>query len=341
MQRKLLTRDEFRNAVFGRDRHVCVFCSKPAVDAHHILERRLWPDGGYYLENGAAVCAEHHLRCESTEISVAEVRRACGLTIPFLPPHLEAAQAYDKWGNPELPNGQRLRGELFFEDNVQKVLAAAGKLQLFALWIKYPRTYHLPWSEGRGADDRVLASLSNFSEVEVVVTEKMDGENTTLYAGHTHARSLDSRSHPSRDWLKQFWSGFARDIPPGWRICGENLYAKHSLPYAALHSYFLGFSIWNERNVALSWDETLEWFALLQIEPVPLLYRGAFDEPRLQALASPPQALTREGYVVRVAGEIPYGAFRRSVAKFVRADHVQTSEHWMHRQIERNTLAKT
>ena len=92
MQRKLLTRDEFRNAVFGRDRHVCVFCSKPAVDAHHILERRLWPDGGYYLENGVAVCAEHHLCCESTEISIAEVRRACGLITPCLPPHLEASE---------------------------------------------------------------------------------------------------------------------------------------------------------------------------------------------------------------------------------------------------------
>jgi hypothetical protein len=341
MQPKLLTRDEFRDAVFGRDRHVCVFCSKPAVDAHHILERRLWPDGGYYLENGAAVCAEHHLACERTEISVAEVRRACGLVTAWLPPHLETSQAYDKWGNPELPNGQRLKGELFFDDNVRKTLAAAGKLPLFAPWVKYPRTYHLPWSPGRGADDRVLTSLANLAEGEVVATEKMDGENTTLYADHTHARSLDSRSHPARDWLKQYWSGFARDIPPGWRICGENLYARHSLAYTALPSYFLGFSIWNERNVALSWDETLEWFSLLRIEPVPLLYRGAFDESRLRALSWPAPSLAREGYVVRVAGEIPYGAFRRSVAKFVRAGHVQTSEHWMHREIERNTLAKT
>jgi hypothetical protein len=340
MQRKLLTREEFRDAVFGRDRHVCVFCRQPAVDAHHILERRLWPDGGYYLENGVAVCAEHHLSCERTEISVAEVRRACGLDSACLPPQLEASQAYDKWGNPELPNGQRLKGELFFDENVQKTLAGAGKLSLFAPWVKYPRTYHLPWSPGRGTDDRVLVSLASFAESEVVATEKMDGENTTLYSDHTHARSLDSRSHPARDWLKQYWSGFARDIPPGWRICGENLYARHSLSYCALPSYFLGFSIWNERNVALSWDETLEWFSLLRIEPVPLLYRGAFDESRLRALASPAQTLAREGYVVRVAGEIPYAAFRRSVAKFVRAGHVQTSEHWMHRQIERNTLAK-
>ena len=36
-------------------------CKKPAVDAHHLLERRLWPDGGYHLDNGVSLCAEHHL----------------------------------------------------------------------------------------------------------------------------------------------------------------------------------------------------------------------------------------------------------------------------------------
>lgn len=68
MTSKLLTRDAFREGVFARDGNCCVFCGRPAVDAHHILERRLWPDGGYYLNNGASVCAEHHMLCETTEI---------------------------------------------------------------------------------------------------------------------------------------------------------------------------------------------------------------------------------------------------------------------------------
>jgi 5-methylcytosine-specific restriction endonuclease McrA len=47
---KLLTRDEFRNAVFERDGHRCVICGNEAregvrLDAHHIIERRLWTDG--------------------------------------------------------------------------------------------------------------------------------------------------------------------------------------------------------------------------------------------------------------------------------------------------------
>ncbi len=51
-----MTRDDFRNAVFARDNHRCVICGEPAKDAHHILERRLFPDGGYYLNNGASLC---------------------------------------------------------------------------------------------------------------------------------------------------------------------------------------------------------------------------------------------------------------------------------------------
>jgi hypothetical protein len=67
--------------------------------------------------------------------------------------------------------------------------------------IKYPRTLHLPWSPGVSSDDRVLHDLSCFTNKEVVVTTKMDGENTTLYADVFHARSIDGRHHSSRDWL--------------------------------------------------------------------------------------------------------------------------------------------
>lgn len=54
--RILLTRDDFREFVFKRDNHKCVVCGEPAVDAHHILERRLFHDSGYYLDNGASLC---------------------------------------------------------------------------------------------------------------------------------------------------------------------------------------------------------------------------------------------------------------------------------------------
>jgi len=146
-----------------------VLCGAAAVDAHHIIERRLWPDGGYYVDNGASVCAGCHLRCESTEVSVEEVRAAAGITRILVPPHLYPGQPYDKWGNPVLPNGQRLRGELFQDGNVQKALGDV--LQLFTHWVKYPRTYHLLWSEDVKDDDRVMESLDGLVGQRVIATE--------------------------------------------------------------------------------------------------------------------------------------------------------------------------
>src|SRR5215831_10269753 len=118
----LLSRDEFRNGVLRRDGHRCVICGAPAVDAHHIIERRLFGDGGYYLDNGASVCREHHLKAESTQLSCDEIREAAGIRTVVLPQHFYPDQPVDKWGNPILPDGRRLRGELFDDPNVQKVI---------------------------------------------------------------------------------------------------------------------------------------------------------------------------------------------------------------------------
>lgn len=60
----------------------------------------------------------------------------------------------------------------------------------------YPRTAHLPWSPGATSDDVRIADLSGLTGREVVVTEKLDGENTTLYADGLHARSWTPRTTP-------------------------------------------------------------------------------------------------------------------------------------------------
>lgn len=344
---ELLTRDEFRERVFARDGHKCVVCGipdKPAssrasdhLDAHHILERRLWPDGGYYLENGASVCETHHLEAEATTLSCDCVRDLAGIRRFPVPPHLYPDQPYDKWGNPILPNGTRLKGELYDDPSAQKILAPV--LALFTNRVKYPRTYHLPWSPGATDDDRILDSLVGFQGQEVVVTTKMDGENTTLYCDYMHARSIEYETHPSRSWVRAMHAKFAHDIPDGWRVCGENVFAKHSIKYDHLADYFQVFSVWNDRNVCLSWDETCEWVALLGLQTVSVSYRGPWDEKLVKAHYTPARnGDPCEGYVVRVADEFHYREFRRKVAKYVRAGHVGTHGHWMRNVVERNGL---
>ncbi|AKH17134.1 RNA ligase family protein [Deinococcus soli (ex Cha et al. 2016)] len=202
--------------------------------------------------------------------------------------------------------------------------------------VKYPSTPHLPWSPGLQNDDRRIPSLRDLEGQEVVVTEKLDGENTSLYRADLHARSLDTRPHPSRTWVKAERGRFGHEIPPGWRLCGENVFAVHSLRYEALAGYFYLFSVWDDRNVSRPWAEVRDWAARLDVPTPRELYRGVWDEAALRALTV--DTARMEGYVVRVTGEIPYAQFGRRVAKWVRAGHVQTDEHWLSRPVERNGL---
>src|SRR5690606_36086297 len=111
-------------------------------------------------------------------ISVEQIREFAGITKPVLPEHMYSDVVYDKWSNIILENGQRIRGELFNDESVQKILKQGGVLDLFTNRMKYPRTYHLPQSPGMNDDDRMLKSLEIFHNREIVITEKMDGENT-------------------------------------------------------------------------------------------------------------------------------------------------------------------
>jgi len=326
---KLLSRDEFRTQVFLRDKKTCVICKQPAVDAHHILERRLFTDEGYYLNNGSSLCSECHLKAEMTTLSVEEIRAACGILEKdkVLPEHLYDDQVYDKWGNPVLPNGRRLKGELFDDPSVQKILNQGNVLNLFSRYVKYPRTYHLPWSPGVTKDDRIIKSTNVFEGREVVVTVKMDGENTTMYNDYIHARSLSDKKHWSKSWVKNFHGGIAHDIPEDMRFVVENLYAKHSIKYNDLESYCYGISAWVNLT-CLDWNTTADWFELLGIPVVPILYRGIWDEKKIRSITLDYEK--QEGYVVRLTDSFHYRNFSRSVAKFVRKGHVTAEEHWFH-----------
>ena len=343
----LLTRDEFRKKVFERDNHSCVICKAKAVDAHHIIERRLFDNGGYYIDNGASLCPECHIRAEQTIISCEDIRIAANISTVILPEEFGYDETYDKWGNPILPDGRRVRGELFFDNSVQKILKDGGVIDLFTEWVKYPKTKHLPWSKGQTKGDKSYSQEDVeklFAGKEIVITEKMDGENSSIYTNYLHARSIDGRNHPSRNWLKNLHSKIKYSIPEGWRICGENLFAKHSIFYKNLPSYFLAFAIFDEKNNCLQWDEFVEWCNLLDIIHVPLLYRGIFDEEKIKKCYTGKSVYegsdVQEGYVLRLTNEIPFVQYKKSLAKFVRENHVQTNHNWMYQEITKNELTK-
>lgn len=203
--------------------------------------------------------------------------------------------------------------------------------------VKYPRTAHLPWSPGAAGDDVRADGISGLDGREVVVTEKMDGENTTIYRDGWHARSLDSSRHPSRSRVAALAAATGPGIPEGYRVNGENLYARHSVGYDSLSTYFLGFAVW-DGETCLDWDATAAFLAGLGIAAVPVLWRGRCSRAALQAVEESLDLGRQEGFVVRDAGPFTLEEFPRRVAKWVRPGHVQTGPHWMSRPVVPNRL---
>ena len=80
MSKKDLIRKKFRDDVFKRDNYTCRLCGKvwkkeesdlkfSKVNAHHITDRHLMPNGGYHLSNGITVCEEGcHMKVERWHI---------------------------------------------------------------------------------------------------------------------------------------------------------------------------------------------------------------------------------------------------------------------------------
>lgn len=302
MPPQLLSREAFKQAVFKRDHYQCVMCGAPAVDAHHIIERHLWGDGGYYLENGASVCAEHHLQCESTEISVTTLREKCGIQTIWQPPHLYNEYLYDKWGNPLIPDSKRLKGELFQQDNVQKILQQGRVLDQFIDQYLYPKTPYFQYSNGTSTPDFYLP-FQLLNQQNIVITEYFSPFVVSFYSETLQADALQSLSTEVNQVLQHYWSTKANSIPQGWRVCCEIL---NTLPLQ-----LKGLNIWNEMNECLSVVETLDYFELLEIPTAAILYQGVLSTSTPLINSANPAH-----YRIRVAESYAYSEHRFKAAWF-------------------------
>jgi 5-methylcytosine-specific restriction endonuclease McrA len=69
---KQMIRKAFRDACYRRDGFRCAMCNfksskdraEQELDAHHITDRNLLPNGGYVKENGISLCEECHNKAE-------------------------------------------------------------------------------------------------------------------------------------------------------------------------------------------------------------------------------------------------------------------------------------
>jgi hypothetical protein len=109
----LLNREDFKKFGFALTEGKCCIpdCKEDAVDAHHIMDRKLWKDGGYYLSNCAPLCAKHHIDAENGVYTPYEISRFAKIPAGMIKKpdgidwltdeeykELFAAGKIDKWG---------------------------------------------------------------------------------------------------------------------------------------------------------------------------------------------------------------------------------------------------
>jgi hypothetical protein len=190
-------------------------------------------------------------------------------------------------------------------------------------------------------DDERLNDEYTLQRKPVIVTEKLDGENTTMTSDVCHARSLDSSSHPSRDWVTRLWAEKRYRIPPGYSVCGENVFATHSIHYNNLETYFYVFSVW-DNDFCLSWDDTVSFCKSESLIHVPVLETfPEWSDNYADYLAKKwihDSKIEREGFVVRYTSGFHLSEFGSNVAKWVRQNHVTTDEHWLNKPLVKNEL---
>lgn len=219
---------------------------------------------------------------------------------------------------------------------------------------KYPRTPHLPFSPGGTSDDKILDDVEHFLNVPIVLTEKMDGSNLCMTREAVFARSHNGPpTHESFNFAKQLHASVRHSIPDGLSIFGEYLFAVHSIVYSDLPGYFLIFGVREDATGKWwSWEMVTEMAKELGMPTVPLLYDSAIygkfetkgqlsSTVKLEFLFANKGKWENditEGVVIRLAGE--YTDFHKSVAKYVRANHVQTTQHWTQKEVERNGLRR-
>jgi ATP-dependent RNA circularization protein (DNA/RNA ligase family) len=198
----------------------------------------------------------------------------------------------------------------------------------------------------------MLVDVDHFLGVSIVLTEKMDGSNLCMTKEAVFARSHNGPpTHESFNFAKQLHASIRRSIPDDLSVFGEYLFAVHSIPYTNLPGYFLIFGVREDLTGKWwSWEMVKEMARELGVPTVKELYHsniyGMFETARQLECQVKLDFLTEnkgkwenghtEGVVIRLADE--FTDFPMSVAKYVRANHVTTTQHWTQKEVERNGI---
>ena len=198
--------------------------------------------------------------------------------------------------------------------------------------MKFPKTFHAPHSMSVTKDDKRMSKtdfdlLFSSPDLDVVITEKLDGENTCFGRDFIHARSEDSGYQaPWQTMMRKRWEDVRYTLPENLLFYAENMYATHSIEYEKLPDVFFVFGVVlkvQEKAWFLSWKATEEICSMFGFSTVPVITMMTSTIPARSRFGGP-----CEGVVMRNGGMFDFDDFDENVVKVVRPNHVQTDEHW-------------
>ena len=158
--------------------------------------------------------------------------------------------------------------------------------------IKYPRTKHLEGSRlGPGDEDLSQTPFSAIFGKNIIIEEKIDGANAAISFDSEGNLKLQSRGHfligghrekhynLLKQWANLYQDVFFDTLGTRYIMYGEWMYAKHTVFYDALPSYFMEFDIYDkEERVFLDTDNRRRLTSKMGIiSSVPVLDRGRFS----------------------------------------------------------------
>ena len=219
-------------------------------------------------------------------------------------------------------------------------------------FIKFPSTPHLAVLPGVSIrEDKVLdeEQRKEFLSHKLIVEEKIDGANLGISFDGVGNLLLQNRgSYLDKPFTAQWkklpdWLQLKSDIlfdalEDQLILFGEWCYARHSVSYNKLPSWFLGFDIL-EKKTRNFWpvNKRNSLLKKTDIASVPLLANGHFSFPELEELltCSKLSSEPAEGIYLRYERD----GRLASRAKLVRPAFIQAvTEHWSKSQIRPNTL---
>lgn len=220
--------------------------------------------------------------------------------------------------------------------------------------MKYPRMLRIPLDDERRENKRyaTMVDLKELLDGMVFIGEKFDGsivsftnEDDDIVTGGRRREIM--RNGILKERVKAYikldawyWNNYSAlmDIPEGYTLIGEWLFAKHTIFYKSLPDWWICFDVY-DGTTFLEEYEKRKIIDNLGFEEVPTLAYGRLNMEDLERLAT----LKWSYYGDRTEGFVVKNYSKQLFMKYVKHEFdtdLELSEHWLKQPLEVNKLRK-